>query len=101
MHTGEDYILKPVIRSITEATSGAIKGVVSPVESAPAVFAIIGEDTISTTYADSTGKFLLRGVPEGTYTVSFDAKEGYTDFQQQGVDVSLGSVTDMGIVTMP
>jgi hypothetical protein len=96
-----DYILKPVIRSITEATSGAIKGVVSPAESAPAIFAIVAEDTVSTTYADSTGKFLLRGVPEGTYTVSFDAKEGYSDFQQSNVNVSIGSVTDMGVVTLP
>src|SRR6187551_3540458 len=34
------YILKPVIRTITEATSGAIRGQVIPIESTPAVFAI-------------------------------------------------------------
>jgi hypothetical protein len=96
-----EYILKPVIRSITEATSGAIKGVVSPAESAPAIFAIVAEDTVSTTYADSTGKFLLRGVPEGIYTISFDAKDGYNDFLQPGVAVSVGSVTDLGVVTLP
>lgn len=95
------YNLKPIIRSVTEATSGAIKGVVSPAESAPAIFAIVANDTISTTYADSTGKFLLRGVPEGIYTISFDAKEGYTDYQQLGVSVSVGSVTDMGTVSLP
>ncbi len=95
------YNLKPVIRSLTEATSGAIKGTVTPVESAPAVFAIVASDTVATTFADASGKFLLRGIPAGTYTVSFDAKEGYTDFQQESVAVTIGSVTDMGAIALP
>jgi|SRR5688572_13066377 len=95
------YNLKPVIRSVAEATSGAIKGTVSPVEAAPAVFAIIGEDTLATTFADPSGKFLLRGLAAGTYAVSFDAKEGYSDFQQSNVTVTVGSVTDLGTVTIP
>ena len=101
VHTGSGkYNLKPVIRSITEATSGAIKGVVTPAASLPAVFAIVATDTVATTYADSTGNFLLRGVPPGTYVVSFDAKEGYTDFQETNVGVSLGNVTDMGTISL-
>jgi len=39
------YSLKPVIRAIEEATSGAIKGSVTPVESKPVVYAIAGTDT--------------------------------------------------------
>jgi len=35
------YNLKPVIRTYTEATSGAIKGVVSPAEAKPYVFIVI------------------------------------------------------------
>jgi hypothetical protein len=99
VHTGSNsYLLKPVIRTVTEATSGGIKGEVSPPESMPAVFAISGVDTVSTTYADESGKFLLRGVPAGTYTVSFDAKDGFTDFQKEGVNVTVGSVTDLGVI---
>jgi hypothetical protein len=94
------YNLKPVIRSVTEATSGAIKGEVSPVESLPAVFAIAGLDTVATTYADSTGRFLLRGVPAGTYTVSIDSKEGYSDYQKTGISVTVGNVTDIGTVSL-
>jgi hypothetical protein len=94
------YNLKPVIRTITEATSGAIKGTVSPVESLPAVFAIVGSDTLGTTYADDAGNYFLKGLPAGSYKVSFDAKEGYTDFSQEGVSVSVGSVTDMGNVSL-
>jgi hypothetical protein len=90
-----------VIRSIAEATSGAIKGTVSPAEAAPAVFAIIGEDTLATTFADASGKFLLRGLAAGTYSVSFDTKEGYSDFQQPNVTVTVGNVTDLSTVILP
>jgi Domain of unknown function (DUF4382)/Carboxypeptidase regulatory-like domain len=92
------YSLKPVIRTISEATSGAIKGTVTPVASLPAVFAIMEDDTVATTYTDETGKFLLRGLPAGTYTVSFNPKEGYEGVEKENVSVTLGSVTDLGIV---
>ena len=92
--------LKPVIRTYTEAQDGAIKGVVTPVESLPAVFAINGSDTVASTYADEAGKFLLQGVPEGTYLVSFDPKDGFDAFQKADVSVSTGVVTDLGTITL-
>jgi len=94
------YILKPVIRAMETATSGSIKGTVEPVESAPAVFAIAGTDTVATAYTDEAGKFMLRSLPAGSYTVSFDPKEGFVPQQKESVSVTLGSVTDVGIVTI-
>lgn len=94
------FNLKPVIRTYTDAQSGAIKGVVTPAESLPAVFAISGQDTVATTYADEAGTFLLKAVPEGTYMVSFDPKEGFEPFQKSDVSVSTGQVTDLGIVAL-
>jgi hypothetical protein len=94
------YLLKPVIRAVTEAQSGAIEGAVEPIESLPAVFAINGTDTVATTYADAAGKFLLRGVPAGTYVVSFNPKEGYQPQQKADVVVPLGVLTDVGVVTI-
>ena len=93
------YILKPVIRSITEAQSGAIKGVVNPAESSPAIFAITPEeDTIATAFTNESGAFLLRGIPEGSYIIGFDAKDGYADTLKNDVIVNLGEVTDMGTI---
>jgi len=92
--------LKPVIRTYTEAQDGAIKGAVTPVESLPAVFAINGSDTVASTYADEAGKFLLQGVPEGTYVVSFDPKDGFDAFQKADVSVSKGAVTDLGTIAL-
>lgn len=94
------YSLKPVIRAIETATSGSIKGTVEPAESAPAVFAIIGTDTVATAYTDEMGKFMLRSLPAGSYTVSFDPKEGFVPKQEESVSVSLGNVTDLGTITI-
>lgn len=94
------FNLKPVIRTYTEAQDGAITGVIAPAESLPAVFAIAGTDTVATTYGDETGKFLLKGVPEGIYTVSFDPKDGFEPVQKTGVSVSIGAITDLGTVAL-
>ena len=93
------YILKPVIRSIAEATSGAISGQVTPVASKPAVFAISGIDTLGTAFADSTtGKFLIQGLAAGSYTVSIAPKTGFQTLNKDGVAVSIGAVTDLGLI---
>jgi hypothetical protein len=92
------YKLKPVIRTITEAQDGAIKGTVTPKESTPAVYAIMNLDTLGTTFADSDGHFLIRGLPSGSYLVSIDPATGFQPAIKQNVTVTLGSVTDIGMV---
>ena len=94
------YSLKPVIRALEKATSGSIKGTVTPLEASPAVFAISGTDTVATAYTDEAGKFMLRSIPAGTYTVSFDPKTGYVPQQKESVTVTLGTITDLGTVTI-
>ncbi len=96
-----DFKLKPVIRSIVEAESGAIKGMIDPVAASPAVYVINGQDTVATSFADQlSGKFLLKGVPAGTYTVSFAPATGYIASTKTGVAVTLGSVTDLGTIVI-
>jgi hypothetical protein len=95
------YSLKPVIRTLSEATSGAIKGTVTPLDATPAVFAVSASgDTVATAYTDATGKFLLRAVDAGVYTVKFSPKTGYESIEKTGVAVSIGSVTDLGVVSI-
>jgi hypothetical protein len=92
------YSLKPVIRAISEATSGAIEGTVTPLLAAPAIYVITGSDTVATAFTDVEGNFMLRGVPAGTYTVSFEPKEGYTPLLKESVIVTIGNVTNLGTV---
>jgi hypothetical protein len=93
-----NYHLKPVIRAIAEATDGAIKGVVNPVASTPAVMAITGTDTVSTFADQTTGKFLIKGLKTATYRVVFSPATGYQTKTVENVEVTVGQVKDMGTV---
>jgi hypothetical protein len=94
------YNLKPVIRAMEEATSGAIKGTATPLEASPAVYAIQGLDTVATAFTDDAGKFMLRAIPTGSYTVSFSPTTGYKTLNKENVSVTVGSITDLGTVTI-
>ena len=93
------YILKPVIKTITEAQDGAIQGSVLPVELSVAVYAISGDDTLSTSYAaEGNADFFLGGLADGSYTVSIDPGDlsGYNGIDIENVEVTIGNVTDTG-----
>ena len=95
------YSLKPVIRTYTEATSGAIKGIINPIEAKPYVMVIsVSQDTLGT-YADTiTGDFLLRGVSEGNYTVEVLPIEGFIKRTISDVEVVLGASTDLETINL-
>lgn len=94
------YKLKPVLRTFTEATSGAIKGVVSPLSANATVQATNGTDIISAIPDPVTGAFLIRGVSAGTWTVTIDANNGYVDQTINNVSVTIGQVSDVGTITL-
>ncbi len=100
VETGNDkYILKPVIRTYTKATSGAIEGIVNPIASRPYVMAISSEsDTVGTTTDSLSGYFMLKGLLAGEYTVKFEFDSVYKEKTVENVSVSLGVITDMGTV---
>jgi hypothetical protein len=95
-----DYILKPVVRTFTEATSGAIKGIVSPIAAGATVQATNGTDTLSAIPDPVTGEFLIRGVSAGSWTVTIDANNGYTDQTINNVSVTIGQISDVGSITL-
>ena len=99
----EKYILKPVIRVVSEAQDGAIEGKAIPEELNIAVFAISGLDTLGSSYI-SPGKsdFFIGGLPGGNYTLFFDPGElsGYQKFSKENISVSVGEVTPTGTTEM-
>ncbi|HEY8691051.1 MAG TPA: DUF4382 domain-containing protein [Chitinophagaceae bacterium] len=94
------YILKPVIRTYTEATSGAIKGSVLPSNSHSMIYAIQNmTDTIGSAIADTTsGNFLIGGLSAGNYSVAIHANS-YVDTTIT-TTVTTGIVTDLGSVQL-
>jgi hypothetical protein len=95
-----DYKLKPVVRTFTEATSGAIKGNAQPVAAQPVIYAIAGADSLSAIPDATTGSYLIRGVPPGTWKVVVDGNNGYQDQEVNNVLVTLGNVTVVDTVTL-
>ncbi|HWR93704.1 MAG TPA: DUF4382 domain-containing protein [Flavobacterium sp.] len=96
------HILKPVMRLITEAVSGSIKGtVVANGYQVSASVAIPG--SIVTTYPDENGVFYLHGIPAGTYTVNLqpESSSGYTPKIIENVVVVNEQTTDTGTTTFP
>ena len=71
IYNGADsYILKPVIRVITETKGGAIKGIVLPEDQNVAITVLDGDNIIASTYAPTDkSEFLLSGIDEGTYSL--------------------------------
>jgi hypothetical protein len=96
-----DFNLKPVIRTITTAVAGGIRGTVSPVEARPLVLAIrtsaTPNDTMSTT-ADAAGAYLIRSLPAGTYRVDFlTSHTGTRNKSQSNVPVTNDRITELGL----
>lgn len=93
-----NYILKPVIRVIVENNSGSIAGTVSPVQADPVVFVIKGTDTVST-FTNAQGKFLVKGLAAGSYNLKFVPKAGFSEKTITNQSVTVGNVTNVGVVT--
>lgn len=94
------YNLKPVIRAYTTATDGRISGYVLPGAAFATVYVTNGVDTYSA-IPDEHGYYLITGLPEGIYTVTFDASIlTYQDIIKTNVSVSYGKTTDLGTVVL-
>ena len=78
VHTGNDkYILKPVIRVITENNGGSIKGEALPEEESISIYVLNEDDTLGSTMTSlESSSFLISGIEAGTYAVSFEPAEG-------------------------
>ena len=96
------YILKPVLRLITDAVSGSIKGNVAA--GGYQVLASVSiPGAIVTTYADENGVFYLHGIPAGTYNVILTPNplSGFLPKTIENVIVVNEQTSDTGMTTFP
>lgn len=93
------YGLKPVIRTFHEASTGAMKGLVMPLEAKSTVKAIAGTDTLATIPSDD-GKFMFKGLAPGSYKVVIEPIAGYEPKTIDNREVIVGKVTDLGTITL-
>jgi hypothetical protein len=104
IYTGNDeYVLIPVVKVITEARSGAIKGFVEPAKENVAIYITDWNGSYYTTYAATNiARFQADGIPEGQYIVTFDPGDNsqYDVKSIDKVDVSIGKVMDIGTIVL-
>jgi len=97
VNTGNgEYILKPVIRVLNLATTGSIHGSVSPSSALPATASATDGANTYTTFTDTTGSFLLVGVPAGSYSVEITPQSPYLPTTVSNVIVTVGNMTELG-----
>lgn len=95
------YLLKPVIKTVNLAETGAIGGTIEPAEALPWIYAIAGEDTVAGTRADDEGEFLLIGILNGTYDVAVVPDETeYNSVLIEGVEVVAPDTTFIDTITL-
>ncbi|KIC93322.1 DUF4382 domain-containing protein [Flavihumibacter solisilvae] len=87
------FLLKPVIRVLSFVPSGGIvEGFVAPDSVNTTIYALLGTDTIASTYTDS-GRYMFRDIPQGNY--SFHYYPSLDTFKTATLDVpvTLGQTT--------
>lgn len=95
------YLLKPVIKTVNLAQTGAIGGTVEPVEAQPWVYAIADQDTLAGTQANEQGEYLMIGLLSGTYNVAvFPDTTVYNEVIVEGVEVTAPDTTTLDLVTL-
>jgi len=92
-----EYQLKPVIRTIDAATSGSIKGRISPISLGTSITAKSNENLYSTV-VNANGEFLIAGLPAGTYNVIVTPNLPLLPVTILGTTVIQGVSTDLGII---
>lgn len=99
-HGNGSYSLKPVIRVITRPEGGSIEGRVDPPSSTPAVYAVAGTDTVASAFCNEHGKFLIRNLPEGTYTVGVVPNSDFGAVIRTGINVQAGQPANVGVIAV-
>lgn len=89
------FILRPVIHVFTVKQTGSISGKVTPYDAYPVVTVYNDQDTAyALPWKD--GRYKVRGLKTGTYSVYVNASNGYADTTITGITVERGKDTNVG-----
>lgn len=93
-----EYQLKPVIRVIDEVSTGSIHGSVITPLAVPAQVSVSNGTVIHTTVTDSEGRFLIRGLAQGTYNITITPALPFLPVSIDNINVTVGNVTELTAV---
>lgn len=93
------FVLRPVIHAFTPKSTGTIEGKVEP-RDATAVISVFNATDTAFALPGHDGKFKVRGLEEGSYTVFFNGYNGYSDTTISNVEVRKGKPTKLKTVRL-
>ena len=99
LQSDSSYLLNPVIRIVDPVITGSIKGSVAPIGTHARVSAASNGLTYSSV-TDVNGKFLIAGLPPGTYDVSIIPALPLLPVTLTGKFVTAGVVTNVGTIVI-
>ena len=95
------YKLKPVIRTIQTATSGSIKGKISPIGLATVSVVSATDATLTfSTNVNTEGNFTVMGLPPGTYNLTITPVLPLLPVVKSNIVVTAGINTDIGTIIL-
>ncbi|MFB9863020.1 DUF4382 domain-containing protein [Rufibacter immobilis] len=94
------YNLKPVIRTLTQAIAGGIRGNVTPAAAKPGILVISAANDTIGGFTDDAGRFLIKGVPAGIYKVQFSVTEPYQGKELTNIVVTNDQITELPTVNL-
>jgi hypothetical protein len=94
------YYLKPVVRPFCNENFGEVEGVVLPLDAKAVVRITDGANFNAVALPFRDGKFKLRGLKAGTYTVTIEAIAPYLKETISNVIVKKGEETKLGTITL-
>lgn len=94
------YKLKPVIRTIETANSGAIRGKISPAGTLAFVTATSSTNVTYSSNVMASGDFLLMGVPAGTYSLTVTPAFPFNIFTINNLVVTTGVTANTGTIIL-
>jgi hypothetical protein len=93
------YYLNPKLKPFCDKNFGRVEGIVLPAD-AKAKVIISNGTTTATAIPESNGEYKIRGLAEGTYTVTFHSENGYKDQVLTNIYVKKSSETKIPTVTL-
>jgi hypothetical protein len=94
------FYLKPVLRPFNNKNFGVVEGEVLPLAAKAVVRITNGAGFNGVALPNREGKFKLRGLESGTYTVTVQGLAPYVDKVISNVVVTKGKETELGVITL-
>lgn len=94
------YWLKPFVRPFCNENFGEIEGVVLPKDAKAVVRISDNAGFNAVALPNYDGKYKIRGLKEGTYTVTFQGIQSYKEQKIENVKVSKGETTKLATITL-